>query len=58
MNGSEMKKAHNLSKTANKQIALEKFKREVKRNNLNSISSNNNSAINISRSSNKLNIRK
>ena len=58
MNRSEMKKEHNLPKTASKQITLKNFKREVKRNNPNSISSNNNSAINISRSSNTLNIRK
>ena len=36
---------------------MEKVKKQVNRNNFNSISSNNNSIINISRSSNKSNFR-
>ena len=40
-----MKKEHNLTKTASKKITLKNFKREVKRNNPNSISSNNSTKL-------------
>ena len=57
MNKSKTKQVRNLSNANNKNKMLKQIKRQVKRNNTNCISSNNNSTINISRSSNKLNNR-
>ena len=57
MNKSKTRQVCNLANVNNKEKMLKQLKRQVKRNNTNCISSNNNSTINISRSSNKFNNR-
>ena len=52
MNKSKAYQLNNLKQEENKKETLKKLKKQVKRNNINSISCYYNSAINISRSSN------